>query len=161
MLSLKTYNKEPITEPTKESIMLTIKTKVRGNIEKKFVGIEEDRKIKWLQNKVHIAWGICCPVLSCSLVSDSCDTMDCSVPGSSVHGDSSGKNTGVGCHAFLQEIFPTQKSNRVFHIAGSPAGGIFLVLSTVTYRDYMISWAIVLLPVCSFVQANFKLLEQY
>ena len=34
MLSLKTYNKEPITEPTKESIMLTIKTKVRGNIEK-------------------------------------------------------------------------------------------------------------------------------
>jgi len=93
------------------------------------------------------------------------------VPGSSVHGDSSGKNTGVGCHAFLQEIFPTQKSNPslphcrqiLYHLSyqGSPAGGIFLVLSTVTYRDYMISWAIVLLPVCSFVQANFKLLERY
>ena len=28
-----------------------------------------------------------------------------------VHGDSSGKNTGVGCHALLQGIFPTQGSN--------------------------------------------------
>ena len=31
--------------------------------------------------------------------------MDCSSPGSSVHGDSLGKNTGVGCHSFLQGIF--------------------------------------------------------
>ena len=37
--------------------------------------------------------------------------MDCSPPGSSVHGDSPGKNTGVGCHALLQAIFPTQGSN--------------------------------------------------
>ena len=37
--------------------------------------------------------------------------MNCSPPGSSVHGDSPGKNTGVGCHAFLQEIFPNQGSN--------------------------------------------------
>ena len=37
--------------------------------------------------------------------------MDCSPPGSSVHGDSAGKNTGVGCHALLQGIFPTQGSN--------------------------------------------------
>ena len=40
-----------------------------------------------------------------------CDPMDCSPPGSSVHGDSPGKNTGVGCHAFLQGNFPTQGSN--------------------------------------------------
>ena len=41
-----------------------------------------------------------------------CDPMDCSPPGSSVHGiDSPGKNTGVGCHALLQGIFPTQGSN--------------------------------------------------
>ena len=39
------------------------------------------------------------------------DPMDCSSPGSSVHGDSLGKNTGVGCHALLQEIFPIQGSN--------------------------------------------------
>ena len=30
--------------------------------------------------------------------------MDCSLLGSSVHRDSSGKNTGVSCHALLQEI---------------------------------------------------------
>ena len=32
--------------------------------------------------------------------------MDCRPPGSSVHGDSAGKNTRVGCHALLQGIFP-------------------------------------------------------
>ena len=40
-----------------------------------------------------------------------CDPMDCDSPGSSVHGDSPGKNTGVGCHALLQGIFPTQGLN--------------------------------------------------
>ena len=40
-----------------------------------------------------------------------CDPMDCSPPGSSVRGDSPGKNTGVGCHALLQGIFPTQGLN--------------------------------------------------
>ena len=39
------------------------------------------------------------------------DPMDCSPPGSSVHRDSPGKNTGVGCHDLLQGIFPTQGSN--------------------------------------------------
>ena len=34
------------------------------------------------------------------------------LPGSSsVHGDSPGKNTGVGCHALLQGIITTQESN--------------------------------------------------
>ena len=34
-----------------------------------------------------------------------CKPMDCSPPGSSVHGiDSPGKNTGVGCHALLQGL---------------------------------------------------------
>ena len=49
------------------------------------------------------------------LVAKSCltlaDPMDCSLPGSSVHGDSPGKNTGVGCHFLLQYIFPIQESN--------------------------------------------------
>ena len=50
----------------------------------------------------------CCSVTqSCPTL---CDLMDCSPPGSSIHGDSPGKNTGVGCHA-LQGIFPTQGSN--------------------------------------------------
>ena len=37
--------------------------------------------------------------------------MDYSLPGSSVHGVLQGKNTGVGCHDFLQGIFLTQGSN--------------------------------------------------
>ena len=40
-----------------------------------------------------------------------CNRMDGSPPGSSVYGDSIGKNTGVGCHALLQGIFLTQGSN--------------------------------------------------
>ena len=40
-----------------------------------------------------------------------CDSMDYSPPGSSVHGDSPGKNTGVGCYALLQGIFPIQGLN--------------------------------------------------
>ena len=40
-----------------------------------------------------------------------CDPMDCSPPGSSVHADSPGKNTEVGCHVLLQGIFTTQGSN--------------------------------------------------
>ena len=35
-----------------------------------------------------------------------CDPMDCSLPGYSVHGDSPGKNTGVGWHVLFQGIFP-------------------------------------------------------
>ena len=37
--------------------------------------------------------------------------MDCSPPGSSVHGDSPGKNTGVSSHALLQGIFSAQRLN--------------------------------------------------
>ena len=40
-----------------------------------------------------------------------CDSMDCSLLGSCLHGDSPHKNTGVSCHAHLQGIFPTQGSN--------------------------------------------------
>ena len=40
-----------------------------------------------------------------------CNPMDCSPPGSSVHGDSPGKNTEVGRRAFLQGIFPIQGLN--------------------------------------------------
>ena len=40
-----------------------------------------------------------------------CDPIDCSPPGSSVHGIFPGMNTGVGCHFLLQGIFPTQGLN--------------------------------------------------
>ena len=40
-----------------------------------------------------------------------CDPMDCSPPGSSIHGIFSGNKTGVGCHFLLHGIFPIQGSN--------------------------------------------------
>ena len=40
-----------------------------------------------------------------------CNPLGCSPPASSVHGDSPGKNPGVGCQALLHGIFPTQGSN--------------------------------------------------
>ena len=49
--------------------------------------------------------------MSLQLCPTPCDPIDYSPPGSSIHGDSPGKNTGVGCHALLQEIFPIQGSN--------------------------------------------------
>ena len=51
---------------------------------------------------------LCLATQSCLTL---CDPLDCSLPDSSVHGDSPGKNTGVGCHALIQGIFPTQGSN--------------------------------------------------
>ena len=50
-----------------------------------------------------------------------CDPMNWSPPGCSVCGDSPGKNTGVGCHFFLQGIFPIQrlKSDLLHWQAGS------------------------------------------
>ena len=40
-----------------------------------------------------------------------CDPTGVCPPGSSLHGDSPGKNTGVGCYALLQGIFWTQGWN--------------------------------------------------
>ena len=58
-----------------------------------------------------LLWIFCCPAVLC-FVAQLCPTlMGWSLPGSSVHGDSPGKNTGVGCHVLLQGIFPTQGSN--------------------------------------------------
>jgi len=37
--------------------------------------------------------------------------MDCSLPSCSFNEDSPGKYTGMGCHAILQRVFPTQGSN--------------------------------------------------
>ena len=54
---------------------------------------------------------MCCVCLVAQLCPTLCNPKDCSLPSSSVHGDSPGKNTGVDCHALLQGIFPTQGSN--------------------------------------------------
>ena len=51
---------------------------------------------------------LCLVTQSCPIL---CDPMDCNPPCSCIHGDYPDKNTAVGSHALLQEIFPTQGSN--------------------------------------------------
>jgi len=58
---------------------------------------------------------LCLVTQSCQIL---CDPMDCSPPGSSVCGDSPGKNTGVGFHALLQGISQPRDRTHVSHIAG-------------------------------------------
>ena len=73
----------------------------------------------------------CIPSHGCACVLPSCPTlynpMDCSPPGCSVHGDFPDKNTGVGCHALLQGIFPTQGSNQHLCLLHWQAGSLPLV----------------------------------
>jgi len=91
-----------------------------------------DRQEKGRLWKVqHSKQSVCLVAQSCPTL---CDPMDCSPPGSSVHGDSPDKNTGVGCHALLQEIFPDQGLNpglpqcrqTLYHLShqGSPVSRI-------------------------------------
>ena len=61
-----------------------------------------------MQNHELSCAGLCSVTQLCPAL---CDSMDCSQPGSSVHRDSPGKSTGVGCRALLQGTFPTQGSN--------------------------------------------------
>ena len=65
-------------------------------------------KLSDTDHKVTITNALCLVAQSCLTL---CDPMEHSPPGSSVHGVSPGKNTGVGCHALLQGIFPTQGLN--------------------------------------------------
>ena len=83
------------------------------------------------------------------LVAQSCPTLcnpkDCSPPGSSVYGDSPGKSTGVGCHALLQGIFPTQGLNPgllhyrriLYHLSyqGSPMFSVALFIKAKTWKQ--------------------------
>ena len=91
-----------------------------------------DRHLRFLETKknasiktyIYVCWNIyllvfCGYTFSTGILkSYSIETFDClqlhelySPPGSSVHGDSPGKNTGVGCLALLQGIFPNQGLN--------------------------------------------------
>ena len=65
-----------------------------------------------------------------------CDPMGCSPPGSSVHGDSLGKNAGVGCYFLLRWIFLTQGLNpRFLHLLHCRS-----VLSPLSHLESQISF---------------------
>ena len=78
---------------------------------------------------------LCLVTQSCPTL---CDPMDCSPPGSFVYGDSPGKNTGVGCHALLQGIFPSQGWNPV----SRTAGGFFMGGATREAQEHWSGWPI-------------------
>ena len=63
---------------------------------------------------------VCSVTQSCSTL---CDPMDCSLPGSSVHRNFPGKNTGVGCH--LPEDIPNPEIEPVSLVRPALAGGFF------------------------------------
>ena len=62
----------------------------------------------WATREAHIIYYAVFSRLLCPTL---CDPMYCRPPGSSAHGVSPGKTTGIGCHFLLQGIFPTQGSN--------------------------------------------------
>ena len=76
------------------------------------------------------------------LVTQSCptvwDPMDCSPPGSSVHGASPGKNTGMSCHFPLQGISQFRDQIQVSCIAG----GFFTIWATREAQEYNSGWSI-------------------
>ena len=68
-------------------------------------------------------------MLSCFSHVQLCDPMDCSSPGSSVHGDSPGKNTRVGCHALLQRNL-LDPGIKLTSLMSSALAGEFFTTST-------------------------------
>ena len=74
---------------------------------------------------------MCLVAQSCSTL---CDPLDCGPSGSSVHGDSPGKNTGASRHALLQGILTALNTGSIptivtdfffkFHYPGFHFGGL-------------------------------------
>ena len=58
---------------------------------------------------------LCLVALSCATL---CDPRHCSLPGSSVHGDSPGKSTGVGCHVSSRDLPEPRDQIQVSLIGG-------------------------------------------
>ena len=87
------------------------------------MGINMEISLK-TRNKTTIT---CLVAQSCLIL---CNPMDYSLPASSVHRDSPGKNTEVGCHALLQGIFPTQGLNSSLLQSPALRGRIFITSDT-------------------------------
>ena len=80
--------------------------KLKQDMRKLLKGLNSFMSCMW--EWFHKCVCVCVCAQSCPTL---CNPMDCNPPGSSVHGDSPGQNTGMGCHDLFQGIFPTQGSN--------------------------------------------------
>ena len=96
-----------------------------------------------------------------SEVAQSCltlgDPMDCSLPGSSVHGILHERILGVGCHFLLQGIFPTQGSNLHllhcwwFFTAEPPGKPKHLSACLRVHPQLHVCWCVCLLCLCHYI----------
>ena len=109
---------------------------------------------------MHIYICICAKSLqSCPIFAT---PMDCSLPHSSVHGDSPGKNTGVGCLSLLQGTFPTQGSNPsllcLLHWqAGSlPTGATWEALYVYICQNPTSKWTLRIYVLFTMYQSSFQ-----
>ena len=59
-----------------------------------------------------------------------CEPVDCSLPGSTVHGISEANpmSTGMGCHILFQEIFPMPEIEPMSPVSPALAGGFFITV---------------------------------
>ena len=78
-------------------------------------------KINFFPLRINIqkwnSWIMYCTVLSSQSCLTLCDLEVCNLPGTSVHGNSPGKNTGVGCYALLRGSSQPRDWTQVSHIA--------------------------------------------
>ena len=104
---------------------------------------------------------ICVGVTLLQLCRTLCNPMDCSPPtGLLCPSDSPGKNTGVGCHAFLQRIFPTQGSNlHLFYLLHWQVGS--LPLAPPTQRILALYFTFGYLSFVGNTLCHFKWLHKY
>ena len=92
----------PGTEPSSSTLQAdSLPTEPSEKPQYFFDGSKILRILSWKERKKGSGVAQSCPTL--------CDPVDCSLPGSSIHGIF--QSTGVGCHFLLQEIFLTQGSN--------------------------------------------------
>ena len=80
-----------------------------------------------------------------------CDLINCNPPGLSIHGDSPGDNTGVGCLFLLQGIFLTHGSNpHLLHCIRLKQALLllFTFFHLNYFKEFIFSWRIIALQYC-------------
>ena len=102
----------PFMDADSLSCLLAIKIKIlyRSWINESAIQGSTQGRYKYIYvYKLYLNPVLCLVIQSCS----TCVPMDCSPSGSSVHGDSPGKNTSVGCHALLHGSFQSRDQTQV------------------------------------------------
>ena len=84
-----------------------------------------------------------CPIL--------CDPMDCSLPGSSIHGNFPGKSTGVVCHFLLQGSLHLCNCEMCALCPGTAPYSVFRLFLTAFGITHLSVWAVGVVGGCLFL----------